>query len=164
MYYLQWEDRQYKHRLEHNIDTNICDANGKTAFHLACSLRSSMIHDIKLLLENDKTDVNIPDENNNTPFSVACASNTCDVIKLLLSNDRINVNKPNNEGRTPLHCCCAFRNVHNRDVAFVLKMLLEDDRIKDDMNKKDNDGKTPFELLCGIRYDAIKFLIDGKFI
>lgn len=91
--------------IEHpDIDANVKDDGGHTAFYYVCVYINCDLDIIKLLISDPRVDVNIPDNLGMTAYS-ACLQNPQDcveVIKILISDNRIDKNKVDDDNLTPL--------------------------------------------------------------
>ncbi|OHS93709.1 hypothetical protein TRFO_40017 [Tritrichomonas foetus] len=94
---------------------------------------------VKILLENEKTDINfIRMTNNETALMIAAQNDKYEVVKILLENEKIDVNIENYNGQNALHYAILGNSLES------VKQLIFSSTI--DINKKDKNGLTPFVL------------------
>lgn len=118
--------------LSHGADTNIHDANGRTALHLAAGNGSVAAVDI---LIKGGAQINVRDNLFQTPVFLA-ALNGRSVLKDLIENGA-DLNLPDDKGRTPLHASILSSHL------FAAIILIQH---KANINTADEEGKTPLHL------------------
>ena len=77
---------------------------------------------VKLLLQDQRTDVNKQDKYGSTPCHVACANGKIEVVKYMMQDQRIDVNKPDNYGWIPIWIAS------NRGHSLVVQAILQSGR------------------------------------
>ena len=71
-------------------------------YDLIEALKEGKTEAVKLLLQNDKTNINLQDNDGYTALMCASLEGKTEVVKLLLQNDKININLQDESGRTAL--------------------------------------------------------------
>ncbi len=129
-----------------NIDFNIRDKYGRTAFYKACCITYST-DIIELFLKDDRIDVNLTSNYDITPF---CAvyhdiSYCRDKVKMILDYSKIryiDLTKPDIDHKTLFH-----HTLMHTDI-YLTKLLLEFDDDDIDYNSRDINGISPFYAAC----------------
>jgi ankyrin repeat protein len=124
--------------INHGIDINAKDNEGKTALHVASEY--GLNECIKILLDQGAS-MNEKDNQGQTPLHLASENGFYESVAILISNGA-NINAQNNQGETPLHIVSAnsFNNCLNE--------LLDSGA---DINIKNNRGQTPVHLAINAR-------------
>ena len=108
---------------------------------------------VKLLLQDQRTDVNKQDKYGSTPFHVACANGKIEVVKYMMQDQRIDVNKPDNYGWIPIWIAS------NRGHSLVVQAILQSGRNINLDAKYEN--KTALEQARQNGYQDIVNLIEN---
>jgi len=104
---------------------------------VAC--QNGYIENVKLLLNNQRTDVNRRGKYGATPFHVACENGKIEVVKLLLNDERAELDKANEDGATPLFVACHAGHIE------IVKLLLASGK-EMGVNQKWKNQKTALDV------------------
>ena len=108
---------------ELNIDLNVKDEEGMTAFHLACN--EGNVDIIEMLIDLNQEDqsfqmkyhidLNAKDEDGRTGFHFACKEGDLKIAKMIIqksSQFNINLNEKDIFGMTAFHLACKFNRTN----------------------------------------------------
>ncbi|KAK6190601.1 hypothetical protein SNE40_002431 [Patella caerulea] len=87
--------------MEHDVNMNVQDAEGKTPVHIAIENQHAVI--ISLLLAHPMIDLTIRDKTGQTPFSVAMATKNNKAAQAILNREPTAAEQNDNRGRNFLH-------------------------------------------------------------
>ena len=137
-----------------NCNPNQQNAEGDTALHIVCRMRSdSTLQFLEVLIS--RCDTNICDSEGNTALHIAVSrhsSGRLENVQCLLQSDRCDTNVINKSGHTPLHIVC-----HRGDI-LLLEALVADKRC--DLNIQDGNGDTALHI--GVEnVEVVKCLLES---
>ena len=120
-----------------NCDPNQLNAEGDTALHIVCRMRTGnelQFLELQCLLQSDRCDPNAINKSGHTPLHIVCYRGEISLLEVLVADKRCDLNIQDGNGDTALHI-----GVDNVE---VVKCLLESGRSRCDIyNEK---GLTPF--------------------
>ena len=120
-----------------NCDPNQWNAEGDTALHIVCRMRTGnelQFLELQCLLQSDRCDPNAINKSGHTPLHIVCHQGDIPLLEALVTDKRCDLNIQDGNGDTALHIW--VENVE------VVKCLLESGRSRCDIyNEK---GLTPF--------------------
>ena len=120
-----------------NCDPNQWNAEGDTALHIVCRMRTGrelQFVVLQCLLQSDRCDPNVINKSGHTPLHIVCHRSDIPLLEALVADKRCDLNIQDGNGDTALHI--GVENVE------VVKCLLESGRSRCDIyNKK---GLTSF--------------------
>ena len=133
-----YETMKFVLSLNTNLDINAKNADGETAFAMAC--KEGALDFALLLSIQPSIDLNTKDDEGMTPLLTAYQHQNLDIVHQLLKLDRIDVNACNNNGFTLLHLVCKRGD---------LKMISKLAKIPSiDVNARAKNGGTPLHIAC----------------
>ena len=141
-----------------DIDIHAMNANGQTAFHLACSdtyhsvNESSKLLVAKLIIEKSaELDINLNAKNyfgKQTALHCACIGWYTDIVKLIITKSidfDINLNAKDENGRTALHDVSKW----GRECPNIVEIFIKNSvKFGIKLDAKDKEGLTTFHLAC----------------
>ncbi|CUS13372.1 unnamed protein product [Tuber aestivum] len=143
------------------VDVNLFDNCGQAPLHYAADLgvdtivrmlldvadiESGMVNYgevVRLLLEDERTDVNLPDKLLRTPLHHACKNSQVEIVRLLLAHPSTDPNAQDSTRSTPLSLATRLGGSLVGTEPTVDALLLDPRVI---VNSKNEDGLTPFHL------------------
>jgi ankyrin repeat protein len=133
------ESEVIRNLLDPECDVNQLNKYKYSALHYACSYNNPQI--VRLLLEDNRTDINCIGYEGQTPLLVACQSK-CDpvIIQLLLEQPEFDHLIQDMSHQTPFHVAIRYKRVD------IVKILLEDGRV--DPSVIDNRGNSALHTAC----------------
>eukprot|EP00981_Chlorochromonas_danica_P008738 scaffold2302_cov209-Ochromonas_danica.AAC.2 len=159
--------------LHPEIAVNVVDSEHETTpFYAACSGGHAAV--VKYLLADGRVDVMKANECQTTPFYAACSHGHVAVVKYLLADNKVDVMKANEVllwlvvvfiemldanviipyEITPFCAACSGGHVE------IVKLLLSDSRVDQDIVKADYRQTTPFSAACSSgHWEVVKLLL-----
>ena len=136
-----------------NCDPNQQNAEGDTALHIVCRMRTGselQFFELLTFIGINPTLVNhegiapcdVVGNDGNTLLHIACAEGNTVIVELLLNNGA-GILKPDRNGDAPIHIACRFGRLS------ILKILLGCTNC--DPNQQNAEGNTPLHIVCRIR-------------
>ena len=148
---------------------NKTNTDGMRPLHYACGLSSQIdINDqmetIRLLIDDERTNVNSRGPNGITPLMVAIRQHP-KFVELLLQHDNINVNMQNNQGNTALHLVYVMRPTKYSDkeraencIKSAKLLMVRDDL---DCGIINDLGKTAVQMVQETKWKQMERVLNG---
>ncbi|KAJ8601811.1 hypothetical protein CTAYLR_007488 [Chrysophaeum taylorii] len=92
-----------KRLLAGEVDVNVRDKDGRTAFHYGCL--NDDVPLLETLLADERVDVGLRSARGDTGLHMAALYAALEALKLLVADGRLSLDAQNKYGETPLHLC-----------------------------------------------------------